>query len=230
MGSWTQMQGMAGSYRKTLLRIPGERKKDPYHFKEWLRAEVLSTTGGWKQGLPTPVEEPERPAALERLGWSTPVQLRAPSPWTRVHLPMCSLVPRLPWVHCLLMLCVADAGQKKPAEQIPLTSPSSQQNPIDLTSPKEIILQPWSSLFAWSSVSMGGEDLALWGSHENSAPWHQQEWDHVHRLFVDLPQHGRLTHQEGCFALGLYSCWTSVSPHPASPSPTLCVRPRDAHK
>lgn len=69
----------------------------------------------------------------------------------------------------------------------PLISPSSHKNPIDLTSPKEIILQPCSSLFAWFSISMGGEDLALWGSQESNAPQSQQNWacsvTNVHNLF-----------------------------------------------
>lgn len=41
-----------------------------------------------------------------------------------------------------------------------LTSPSGHQHPTDLASPKERILQSWSSFFAWFCVSTGGEDWA----------------------------------------------------------------------
>lgn len=81
-------------------------KKDAPHFTEWFRGEVLSTMGCWKQGLPTPAEEPDQLAAFEGHGWST-------TAWGH-HSIGCRYICWCADASLAYILNMANAGEKSP--------------------------------------------------------------------------------------------------------------------
>lgn len=218
------MNRKACCYGKTLLCISGERRKIHITFKTDLEERCWAPWEAGSRGCPPHLSRQNSFLLFKDLAG-------APESKGGHHPAGCRST------YWCALLCLAGLYLEWPLQgtkSISLTSPSGHQCPTALASPKERILQSWSSFFAWFCISTGGEDWAPWGSPGNSGPQYQQRWGcsviNVHSLVHGLAS-AWVTYKPGKFlVLGLYSCRTSIPPPSASPSPPLWVRPHNAHK
>lgn len=154
------MHRKACCYGKTLLCISEERRKIHISLKSALEQRCSAPQEAGSRGCPPHLRRQNSSllskdlAGVAEKGW-------APSCWVQVHL------------RCALDGLHHKSGHCR-GQKASLTSPSGHQHRTDLASPKERILQSWSSFFAWFCISTGGEGPGSLGLTETGGPQYQQ--------------------------------------------------------